>query len=162
MNTQVTLPPIPRRLLPPRNPFAPNLRQRILLATSTVVLALTLGCASEPAESRAIESTKYTLANTDKFVLLDEPSQQAIACTGLQERALADGRLEIVANLKNRDAKPIAVQASCVFKDNQGLATGIESPWQTVQLSENATEAVRFTAVSAAAKKYTIQVRQPL
>ena len=73
---------------------------------------------------------------------------------------LADGRLEVVANVKNRESRRIQVQISCVFKDEQGFSTGDETPWQNLILSESATEAVRFTAMNAAAKKYTIRVRQ--
>ena len=80
--------------------------------------------------------------------------------TRLQERTLADGRLEVVANVKNRESRRIEVQINCVFKDEQSFATGDETPFQTLILAENSTEAVRFTAMNTAAKKYTIRVRQ--
>jgi hypothetical protein len=47
-----------------------------------------------------------------------------------------------------------------VFKDEQSVSTGDETPFQTLILAENSTEAVRFTAMNVAAKKYTIRVRQ--
>jgi len=47
-----------------------------------------------------------------------------------------------------------------VFKDELNAATGDETPFQTLILTENSTEAVRFTAMNSAAKKYTIRVRQ--
>ncbi len=62
--------------------------------------------------------------------------------------------------MKNRESRRIQVQINCVFKDAQGVSTGDETPWQTLILSENATEAVRFTAMNAQAKKYTVRVRQ--
>ena len=37
---------------------------------------------------------------------------------------------------------------------------GDETPWQTLILSENSTEAVRFTAMNPQAKRYTVRVRQ--
>jgi hypothetical protein len=52
------------------------------------------------------------------------------------------------------------VQAGCVFKDVNGVATGDETPWQTVILTENATEQVKFVSANDQAKKYTIRVRQ--
>jgi uncharacterized protein YcfL len=83
-----------------------------------------------------------------------------VTCTGLQEVPLTDGRLEVVANVKNRENRRIQVQINCVFKDAQGFSTGDETPWQTLILSEYATEAVRFTAMNTQAKKYTVRVRQ--
>ncbi len=143
-----------------RTAFTPIVCRRVLLATSAAALALTLGCVSEPGPYRPLDTTKYTLENTDRFVLLDQAVQHSVTCTGIQERPLADGRIEIVANIKNRENRRIEVQADCVFKEEQGFSTGDETPWQTVILSENATEAVRFTSMNAAAKKYTIRVRQ--
>ena len=127
---------------------------------ATVALALTAGCVPEPGPFAPLDTTKFTLENTDRFVLLDQPAQYSVTCTGLQERPLADGRLEVVANVKNREARRIQVQINCVFKDDQGFSTGDETPWQTLILSENSTEAVRFTAMNVQAKKYTVRVRQ--
>jgi hypothetical protein len=73
---------------------------------------------------------------------------------------LDDGRLEVVMHLRNRENRRIEVQANCVFKDEDGTTTGDETPFQTVILTENATEQVKFTSSNAAAKKYTVRVRQ--
>jgi uncharacterized protein YcfL len=132
----------------------------IALVVSVIALALGAGCATEPGPFAPLDTTKFTLENTDRFVLLDQPAQYSVTCTGLQERPLADGRLEVVANVKNREGRRIQVQINCVFKDDQGFSTGDETPWQTLILSENATEAVRFTAMNTQARKYTVRVRQ--
>lgn len=129
----------------------------LLVTTGSLALA---GCATEPGPYAPLDTTKFTLENTERFVLLDRPAQYSVTCTGLQERVLADGRLEVVANVKNREARRIQVQINCVFKDEQGFATGDETPWQNLILSEYATEAVRFTAMNPLAKKYTVRVRQ--
>jgi uncharacterized protein YcfL len=132
----------------------------VALLVSVVALGLSAGCATQPGPFAPVDTTKFTLENTDKFVLLDQPAQYSVTCTGLQERPLADGRLEVVANVKNRESRRIQVQINCVFKDDQGFSTGDETPWQTLILSENATEAVRFTAMNTLAHKYTVRVRQ--
>ena len=133
----------------------------IFLSATAAVLALFAGCATPPPGPFApLDTTKFTLENTDKFVLLDQPAQYSVTCTGLQERILEDGRLEVVANVKNREARRIQVQINCVFKNEQGFSTGDETPFQTLILAENSTEAVHFTAMNALAKKYTIRVRQ--
>lgn len=132
----------------------------ILQLLSFAAVALCAGCATEAGPYAPLDTTKYTLENTDRFVLLDKAAQYSITCTGLQEIPLADGRLEVVANVKNRESRQLQVQVNCVFKDPQGFATGDETPWQTVILSENATESIRFTAMNTIGKKYTVRVRQ--
>ncbi|QYM79506.1 YcfL family protein [Horticoccus luteus] len=132
----------------------------ILVLALAATLAFLTGCASEPGPYAPQDTTKFTVENTDKFVLLDKATQTSVTCTGLQERTLSDGRFEVVANIKNREARRIQVQVNCVFKDEQGFSTGDETPFQTLILAENATEAVRFTSANANAHKYTIRVRQ--
>ena len=130
------------------------------LVLSVAALVFAGGCVTEPGPFAPLDTTKFTLENTERFVLLDKPAQNSVTCTGLYERPLADGRLEVVANVKNRESRRLEVQINCVFKDDQGFATGDETPFQTLILAENSTEAVRFTAMNPTAKKYTIRVRQ--
>jgi len=92
--------------------------------------------------------------------LMDKQVQYSVTSTGIQYRNLPDGRLEIVANIKNRENRRIQVQVNCVFKDDQGVTTGDETPWQTLILGENTTEAVTFTSMNNQARKYTVRVRQ--
>lgn len=122
-------------------------------------LVLLGGCATGRGSAAAQDTTKYTLENTDAFVLLDKPTQAAVSCTGIQPRTLPDGRLEVVANVKNRESRRLQVQVNCVFKDEQGFSYGDETPFQTLVLGEHSTETVRFTAMNALARKYTIRVR---
>jgi uncharacterized protein YcfL len=127
------------------------------LAASALMICA--GCAT-PGPFTPQDTTKYTVENTEKFVLLDQQVQYSVTCTGLQERTLTDGRIEVVANVKNRENRRIQVQIQCVFKDDLSASTGDDTPWQTLILSENSTEAVKFTASNTLAKKYTIRVRQ--
>lgn len=115
---------------------------------------------SQPGPYAPQDTTKFTLENTDRFVVLDKPTQHSVTCTGLQNRQLGDGRMEVTANVKNREKRRIQVQINCVFKDEQGFSTGDETPWQTLILSEYSTEAVRFTAMNPQARNYTVRVRQ--
>lgn len=105
-------------------------------------------------------ANKYDLENRSQFVLMDKPTQVSVTSSGLQERRLEDGRLEVVAHVRNRKSRPIQVQISCVFKDSQGFSTGDETPWQTLFLTENAQEDVRFVSMSDKASRYTVRVRQ--
>ncbi len=125
------------------------------LATfAAVLLAGCVGGAYGPANT-----SRHDLENREKFVLLDSLTQSAVTCSGLQERRLADGRLEVSANVRNRENKRIQVQISCVFKDANGFSTGDETPFQTLILTENSQETSTFTSLNDKAQGYTIRVR---
>lgn len=133
---------------------------KTVLFSLLAAASLLAGCQAPTGPFAPQDTTKYTLENTEKFVLMDAAVQTSVTCTGLQQRAAADGRLEVVANVKNREARRIQVQIACVFKDAQGFSTGDETPWQTLILGENTTEAVRFVSMNTQARDYTIRVRQ--
>ncbi len=131
-------------------------RPILAVAASALLLA---GCHFRPEPFLPQESTKYSIESTGKFAWMDPTTQAAVICTGLQERRGENGRLEVVANVKNREARPIRVQVRCVFKDSNGFSTGDETPWQILDLGEEATKAVRYTAGNNLAHKYTVAVR---
>jgi hypothetical protein len=138
------------------------MKPRRPLASAIAMGALWIaGCATLPVAQSPQDSAKYTVENTEKFVALDPATDAAVSCTGLQERALADGRLDVVADLKNRDAARVQVQIQCVFKSGEGFSVGDETPWQNVTLAEYSTQTVHFTALSPQAQRYTIRARQP-
>ncbi len=104
-------------------------------------------------------TTKFDAENREKFVLLDAGAQYSVTCSGLQEMTLPDGRLQVVARVRNRENRRIEVQINCEFKDAQGFAID-STPFQTLILTENATEAVSFASTNDKAKNYTLRVRQ--
>ena len=129
---------------------------------AAVVTALLLaGCRTEPSSFLPRGTTKYSIENTGKFALMDQATQAAVTCTGLQEHTGSDGRLEVVANVKNCGSRRIEVQVRCVFKDDNGFSTGDETAWQMLVLGEGATEALRFASQNNLARQYTVAVRQP-
>ena len=90
---------------------------------------------------------------------MDSGAQRSVTASAIQERTLPDGRMEVAANVRNRLNRRIEVQVNCEFKDLQGFAVD-STPWQTLILTENAQETVRFAALNSQAKKYTIRVRE--
>jgi hypothetical protein len=125
------------------------------LALGALVFAGCHGGAYAP-----VNTTKYDLENKLGFVDMDSGAQRSVTCSGLQERTLPDGRFEVTANVRNRESRRIQVQINCVFKDAQGFPTGDETPFQTLILTENAQEGVKFTSMNNLARRYTIRVRQ--
>ena len=133
-----------------------------LIPLAAMALAFT-GCETTPPDTGAylpVNTTVNDVENRAGLVLLDPRAQTSVTCSGLQETRLPDGRLQIVAHLRNREDRRIQIQVNCEFKDEQGFSTGDETPFQTVILTENAQEAVKFTSLNNKARKYTIRVRQ--
>jgi len=103
---------------------------------------------------------KYDLENKARLVLLDKGVERSVTLAGIEERVNDDGRLEVMVNFRNRLNRRIEVQANCVFKDEKGFPTNDEAPFQTLILTENAQESVRFVAMNDQARSYTIRARQ--
>ncbi len=139
------------------------MKTRIVPFIAIIVAFLAAGCASTghdhgPYPPQAVKAPNYE--NTERFVLLDPGAQASVTCPTINERILDGGRLEVVAQVRNRENRRIEVQAQCVFKDQNGFDIGDETPFKTVILSENATEQVTFVSSNDKARKYTIRVRQ--
>jgi len=133
------------------------------LMTVTVALFVA-GCESDETYDKGpyLAQTPKTPPYEDRevFVLMDPGVQYSITRGSINSRTLDDGRLEVVAQIRNRENRRIEVQVDCVFKNDNGIGTGDETPWNTLILTENATEQVRFESLNSQAKKYTIRVRQ--
>src|SRR5688572_3367326 len=99
---------------------------------AVTLAAMAIGCRA-PREGvyQPVNATKYDYENQSQFVLMDPGAQRSVTASGIQERTLADGRIEVAANVRNRENRRIQVQAQCEFKDAQGLAID-STPWQTL------------------------------
>ena len=95
------------------------------------------------------------------FVLLDSLAKDYVTQAGpTVEKRLEDGRLEVVAAIRNRTNNPVIIQANCVFKTYDGIEIGDATPFQDVLLDPNATQSLRFTSYSAEASGYTVRIRR--
>lgn len=133
--------------------------QLVLLFTLATAALFTAGCKTHEGAYTPVNATKFDTENKAGFVLMDPGAQRSVTCSGIQQATLADGRLEVAANVRNRENRRIQVQINCEFKDEQGFAVD-STPWQTLILTENGQETVRFTSMNSQAKKYTIRVRE--
>ena len=130
----------------------------IIFAALTAAAAVLTGCES-PGAKLPVDTTKYGYENISNFVLMDSGAQRSVTSSGIQENRLADGRLEVAANVRNRENRRIQVQINCEFKDAQGFVVD-STPWQTLILTENGQETVRFASLNNQASKYTVRVRE--
>ena len=132
----------------------------LLAALGTVVLIA--GCETAVVDRGAYLPQNVTvndLENRAGLVLLSKRVQNSVTCPGIQETILPDGRLQVVAQLRNRENRRIQVQANCDFKDAQGFTVD-STPFESVFLDENAQQTVRFVSMNNRAKTYTIRVRE--
>ncbi len=125
----------------------------LILIIGLAALAVT-GCSSTKNSSALAPEVAA------KYQGMDPGVNYSIAPAGFSEARMPDGRLQVAAQLRNKENRRIQVQVQCVFKDTQGFSTGDETPWENVILTENATETVRFTSLNNQAASYTVRVRQ--
>jgi uncharacterized protein YcfL len=130
----------------------------------TIAAFFAAGCKSAPPHDEGPylpqQSPMPDYESKEPIVLLDPGVQYSVTSQSSFARTLEDGRLEVVVQLRNREGRRIEVQANCVFKDVNGISTDDDTPFQTVILTENATEQVKFTSSNDKAKRYTVRVRQ--
>ncbi|HRI15845.1 MAG TPA: YcfL family protein [Verrucomicrobiota bacterium] len=134
--------------------------KQLRFAFALLLMGLSAGCAGHQGAYPPVNTTVGNQEMASKFVLMDPGAQYSVTSSGLQETRLDDGRLQVVCVLRNQENRRIQVQVQCVFKDPQGFATGDETPWENVILTENSMETVRFVSLNNQAATYTIRVRQ--
>ena len=136
------------------------MKNRFLSILAALVLtAVFTGCKSTGGAYLHKNATKYNYEDSEQLVLMDSMVQRSVASPGIQQTRLSDGRLEVAANLRNREGRRIQVQTQCEFKDGQGFTID-STPWVTTILTERGQETVRFTSMNDKAQRYTIRVRQ--
>lgn len=129
----------------------------LALAAATLVV----GCKTPHEGAYApVKTQEGNLEGSANFVLLDPGAQRSVTSPGIQRTTLPDGRLRILANVRNRENRRIQVQINCVFKDAQGFPINDETAWKTLFLDENVTEGVEFISMNDKAKEFTVRVRQ--
>jgi len=136
------------------------MKNRFLSILAAIALAgIFAGCQTDHGAYLPENATKNNYEDSEQLVLMDAMVQHSVTSPGIQQTRLQDGRLEVAANLRNRESRRIQVQAQCEFKDGQGFTID-SSPWNTVILTENGQETVRFTSMNDRAQRYTVRVRQ--
>ena len=122
--------------------------------------AIGSGCATSETGAYAPQnSDQFNYEATAPFVLMDKGAQNSVTVADIRSETLPDGRLQVAANVRNRENRRIQVQTNCEFKNADGFAVD-SSPWQTLILTENSMETVQFASMNKDAKRYTIRVRE--
>jgi uncharacterized protein YcfL len=132
------------------------------ICQAAVAAVLVAGCATESETGAFLpeNSEQFTQEKTASFVLMDPGALHSVTHAGLSSVVLPDGRLQATAIVRNRENRRLQVQVQCVFKDVAGCATGDETPWQTLILTENGMETVTYQSMDDRAKTFTVRVRE--
>jgi uncharacterized protein YcfL len=131
-----------------------------LLTLSALLATLGLTSCQHGGAFKPKNTQVYNYEDSEPVVLMDSMVQKSVTSPGVKMATLPDGRLRVIANLRNREARRIQVQVSCVFKDEDGFPTGEKSNWRDLILTESAQEGVAFVSMNDKARKFTIRVRQ--
>lgn len=129
------------------------------LLCAAVVLTTFAGCKSAESGPYA-PMPANNVEDRETIVLMDPMVQQSVTSGGVFFKTLENGRLEVTAKVQSRDPRRIQVQVQCVFKDANGFGVDDETPWETLILTENSQEQLRFVSMNDQAKKATVRVRQ--
>ena len=98
------------------------MKHLFLPSLAALSVAALIGC-SHGGAYEARNAQRYDLENKAPFALMDAQVQRSVTSSGIQKQTLEDGRLRVVANVRNREARRIQVQISCVFKDEMRQVT---------------------------------------
>jgi hypothetical protein len=132
----------------------------IAILSTAALAAFVSGCANTETGAYAPQNTGlYNYEATAPFVLMDKGAQNSVTVADIRSETLPDGRLQVAANVRNRENRRIEVQANCEFKNADGIVVD-PSPWQTLILTENSMETIQFASMNKDAKRYTIRVRE--
>lgn len=134
-------------------------KQLFSLFAALAAAGIFAGCSSTGGAYLPKNTQKHNYEDSEQLVLMDSMVQRSVTSPGIQQTRLPDGRLEVAANLRNREGRRIQVQTQCEFKDGQGFTLD-STPWNTTILTERGQETVRFTSMNDKAQRYTIRVRQ--
>ena len=133
----------------------------IALFGAAMLAVIGSGCATstETGAYAPQNGDQFNYEATAPFVLMDSGAQHSVTVADIRSETLPDGRLQVAANVRNRENRRIQVQTNCEFKNADGFAVD-SSPWQTLILTENSMETVQFASMNKDAKRYTIRVRE--
>jgi hypothetical protein len=133
----------------------------MLLPIIALSAVLQSGCASREGAYMTTDPSLNIQEVSSKFVLMDKGARRSIKLAGpIQQGFTPDGRLQVVANIMNRENRRLQVQVQCVFKNANGVSTGDETPWADLILTENGIEAVSYSSLNNQAADFTIRVRE--
>src|SRR5688572_33370671 len=94
----------------------------IALFGAVLLVAIGSGCATSETGAYAPQNTdQYNYEATAQFVEMSQGAQNSVTVADIRSETLPDGRLQVAANVRNRENRRIQVQANCEFKDANGL-----------------------------------------
>jgi hypothetical protein len=130
----------------------------ICAAVGAFGFGLGAGCAG-PAKPAAPPAAPVgpPATGSPTYLPLDPAAEASLEVPAQVQRRLADGCLDVVADLRNRGPAPVRVEIQCVFFGGTGSSYTL--PWQPAVIAVGETWAVHFTAPRPGPALYSIRVR---
>lgn len=116
------------------------------------------GCAHHEGARATKNPEAFTQELSMNVALMDKQVQRSVkAAGGIKIIQRADGRLDVFANIMNRESRRIQIQVQCVFQDENGFSVDDTTPWENVIMTENAIKRLNYTSLSAKAKNFVLE-----
>ncbi|MDK2970866.1 MAG: hypothetical protein PWP23_621 [Candidatus Sumerlaeota bacterium] len=113
------------------------------------------------APSYARVDDKAIKAATMPVNILDYDLRNRVAADIAAAERQADGRLVVMANIRNSTRKPLTVEVRTVFKNSLGLGIGDETEWEPIFFAPQQIQTIRTMSRDNTAQTFTVEVRRP-
>ena len=133
-----------------------------IVALTLIVVVVAPGCRHEgPYVGESITGGRGVSVERDaQFVLLDKAVDRKFSFEEPTLRRVANDRLEVIVDIRNRTNHNQSVDVSTVFRDEARVPIGDETAWTRVIFGPNQTQTYRVTSVSSKAATFTVRVRE--
>jgi hypothetical protein len=96
-----------------------------------------------------------------QVVALDKASWELVAIKSIARDVNAAGNLHIRVELANLSNKDLPVQLQTLFRDENGVPVGEDTPFEIRVMPGGASVLYEVTAMGTTARRFTVQVKTP-
>ena len=131
------------------------------LCLTAVCVVMLAGCAHEgPLPGQSItRGRNLDVERNQQFVLMDQVLKNKFSFEQPVLREVANGRLEVIVDIRNRTNYNQSVDASMAWRDAQNVVID-ETAWTRLIFGANQTVTYRTTSISNQAINFTVRLRE--
>lgn len=129
-----------------------------ILVVMVAVAVLMAGCTKGPYQSTTYKPGTTSIEHTEKVTYAGKLASK-VRVVDTRSTVLADGRLEVYAELENMKGDNLVVQVQTQFKDGMGTLLNDETNWKTIVMPPRSSTSYRETSMNDKAKDFVIRVK---
>ena len=119
------------------------------------------GCYREgPRRGRTVEGSRVVAEHEEEFILLNRALKKKFSFEIPAQRRVANDRLEVIVQIRNRTNHRQVVDASTIFRDADNVPINDETAWTRLIFDPNQTLTYRATSITSKAALFTVRIRQ--